>query len=445
MRYIRFMLRLLSLIAVTAVQFVGSSGFAADYNFIDISNPFLSKAPIAIPYFKALSGSSSEIESAKSGADLLAETLGFSNYFKMVDRGAFLEEPAKKGITTNELEFKNWTAIGAELLITGGIRDAGQGRMEYEMRLFDTFKGKMLIGKKYISTKTDQRLVMRRFSGAVLEQLTGHSGVYGCKIAFISTSSGYKEIYIADFDGHNPVRFTSHRSITLFPAWSADGQWIAYTSYYKKRPNLYIVNLKDKRVFTIDKLGLQITPAWAPKRFELAATLSYQGDQEIYLLTGNGKITKRLTNSRDIDVEPTWSPDGKKIAFVSRRSGTPQIYISDVDSGQVERITYEGRYNTQPKWSPKGDKIVYSAMEKSEINIYTIAVKDKTRTRLTEKSGSNESPAWSPDGSLIVFSSNREGPARIYVMTSYGTDQRRLLAMPGEQTSPRWSPSGIYQ
>ena len=138
-----------SLVMAGILIYINGIGFAADYEFIDISNPFLRKAPIAIPYFMALSGTSGEKEMVNSTADLLSETLEFSSFFKIVDRGAFLEEPAKKGITLKEVEFKNWTAIGAELLITGGIRDAGDGRMEYELRLFDTFKTKMLIGKKY--------------------------------------------------------------------------------------------------------------------------------------------------------------------------------------------------------------------------------------------------------------------------------------------------------
>jgi TolB protein len=433
------------MLATGMLIFISGISSAADYEFIDISNPFINKAPIAIPYFKALGGTENEAKMVKPMADLLSKTLEFSRVFKIIDRGAFLEDPVKKGITLNDIEFKNWTAIGAELLITGGIRATGQGRMEYELRLFDTFKAKMLIGKRYISTIDDQQIVIRRFCGEVLKQLTGYRGVYDCKLAFISTSSGYKEIYIADYDGQNPVQFTSHRCITLFPAWSSDGRWLAYTSYYKNKPDLYIRNISDKTVYTVEKRGLQITPAWSPNKFELAATLSYKGDQEIYLLTGNGKITKRLTNSRDIDVEPTWSPDGKKIAFVSRRLGSPQIYILNLNSGQVERLTFEGKYNTQPNWSPKGDKIAYSSMEKNEINIYTIDIKNKTRVKLTENSGHNEAPAWSPDGNLIVFSSNREGPSRIYVMTCFGTDQRRLLSMPGEQTNPRWSPSGIYQ
>ena len=88
---------------------------------------------------------------------------------------------------------------------------------------------------------------------------------------------------------------------------------------------------------SINKKGLNITPAWMPGKFELAATLSFSGDQEIYLLTGSGKVIKRLTNIRGIDVSATWSPDGKKFAFVSNRSGSPQIYVQDLASGKVKR------------------------------------------------------------------------------------------------------------
>ena len=46
---------------------------------------------------------------------------------------------------------------------------------------------------------------------------------------------------------------------------------------------------------SVAEKGINITPAWVPGKFELAAALSFSGDQEIYLLTGSGKIIKRLT------------------------------------------------------------------------------------------------------------------------------------------------------
>jgi TolB protein len=312
-----------------------------------------------------------------------------------------------------------------------------------ELRLFDTFKERLLVGKRYKGWLKDQRQMIRRFCSEVIFHLTGERGVFDSHISFLSTGTGHKEIFICEFDGYRPSQFTYNKSINLFPAWSTDTKWLAYTSYVKGKPDLYIKSLEEKRGATIAVEGLQITPAWVPGKFQLAATLSFSGDQEIYLLTGTGKIIKRLTNSRGIDVDPTWSPDGKRMAFVSKRSGAPQIYIMDIDSGRVKRLTYEGRYNTEPNWSPTGDKIAYSGMAAGEINIYVIDVDGGDPMQLTQNQGSNESPSWSPDGSLIVFSSTRQGLSKIYVMTAYGTDQRRLLSLPGEQSSPAWSASAV--
>jgi TolB protein len=410
----------------------------AGYDYLDITQPYLRKIPIAVPYFKKISTGNDTAQLSKALSDLLANTLDFTGYFKIMNREAFLLSPQTDPGLAHVI-FHDWTSIGAELLITGGVLVKGNV-LEVELRLYDTFKEKLLVGKRYKGGVSDQRRIIRRFCNDVIYSLTGTQGIFNTEIAFVSTSSGTKEIYNCEFDGYNVRRMTHKKSITLTPAWSSDMQWIAYTSYAKGKPDLYIKHLKENRGTVFSKNGVNITPAWRPHRFELAATLSFSGDPEIYLLTGTGKIIKRLTNNKGIDVSPTWSPDGKKMAFVSKRSGTPQIYIKNMDSGLVNRLTFQGRYNTQPDWSPKSDKIAYSGMENGLNNIFVIGVDGQGPIQLTHNEGDNESPSWSPDGSLIVFSSTREGPSRIYVMTGYGTDQKRLLTLKGEQTQPKWSP-----
>jgi TolB protein len=415
--------------------------------FIEI-NPFLKKIPMAIPDFKPLSEGEPSRETADEAARLLTESLLFTGYFNILDKGAYLEDPRASGITDASISFRNWTVIGAELLITGGVRRSADV-VEMELRLFDTFKGEAVIGKRYRGSSKDTRRIMRKFAGEVIFFLTGSRGFFDSEIAFVSTQTGNKEIYIAEFDGRNPVQFTRTRDITLSPAWSPDGQWMAYTAYPKNLPFIYIKHRHHKQGYEIGNKGLNITPAWMPgadasgtlENMRLAATLSFSGDQEIYLLTGKGKIIKRLTESWGSDVSPTWSPDGKKFAFVSNRSGNPQVYVKDLESGRVDRLTFQGRYNTQPNWSPKGDKLAYAGMEGSRNDIFVIGFNGRPPVQLTRNAGNNESPSWSPDGSMIVFSSSREGTPRIFVMTAFGTDQRRLLTLPGEQTNPQWSPN----
>ncbi|MBW2489297.1 MAG: Tol-Pal system beta propeller repeat protein TolB [Deltaproteobacteria bacterium] len=425
-------------ILIMSVILLGPSLSWAQYDVIDITKPFLRKIPLAVPLFKNAAGSSEEKQSSQSAADFLSDSLDFTGYFKLLDRGAFLFDPETNGVTDTDLTFQNWTVIGAELLVTGYYRLTGDN-ITVELRLFDTFKAQRVLGKKYTGKLSNQRDIILRFCTEVIKYLTGNEGIFGSKIAFVSNGTGNKEIYISEFDGYNPRRLTTNNAITLFPAWSSDGKWMAFTSYKDGNPDLYIRDLAKAQELKVSKQGINITPAWAPGKFELAATLSFSGDQEIYLLTGSGKIIKRLTKSRGIDVTPTWSPDGKKIAFVSNRAGSAQIYIKDLTNGRVNRLTYEGQKNTQPSWSPRGDKIAYTSEMNGEHHIFTIGTDGQNPVQLTYEPRDNESPSWSPDGSLIVFSSDREGPNRLYVMTAFGTDQRRLLVLAGEQTNPKWS------
>jgi TolB protein len=411
---------------------------ADQYEYIDLRNPFLRQIPLAVPPFKNAGTAASEKRLSKEASDLLSQSLNFSGYFKILDQAAFLFNPQRDGIEAREINFQNWTVIGAELLITG-LYEEIDGNVTMELRLFDTFKAKRILGKRYVGRAEDQRRMILRFCAEVIYHLTGNYGVYQSRIAFVSTGSGKKEIYTCDFDGYNPTRITFNDAITLFPDWSSDGKWMAYTSYLAGKPDIYIKSLSGGAGAVIAQEGINITPAWVPGKFELAATLSFAGDQDIYLLTGSGKIIKRLTDKRGSDVSPAWSPDGSRIAFVSNRSGSPQIYIKELRTDKVSRLTFEGSYNTQPNWSPRGDKIAYSSLVDGRHNIFTIEVDGRNPMQLTYDSGDNEAPSWSPDGSLIVFSSNREGPFRLFVMTAFGTEQRRLLLLNGEQTNPKWS------
>ena len=396
--------------ALVVFAAAGSSALAKEYDYINISNPFLNKTPIAVTEFKTFNGHAEEVSDAGTGLEQLKSALAFTGYLKVMNPDAFLVNPATTGIQLNQINFKDWTGIGAELLVTVGIEEQA-GKLKLKMRLFDTFKTKLLVGKVYSGPRSSLRKMILLFCGEISHALTGNWGVFNSKLTFVSTVNGNKEVFTSDFDGYNLKQVTQHRNISLSPVWSHDGKWIAYVSYARGKPDIYIKKLSENRGAIVNLKGSNISPAWMPNQLKLAASLSFSGNQEIYLLTRRGEIIKRITRSWGINVSPRFSPDGKRLAFTSNRAGNPQIYIKNLETNDVRRITFQGKYNTSPAWSPDGKKIAYVGIEQNRINIFVIDLDDISAApvQLTMGQGDNEDPSWSPDGSLIVFTSNRAG------------------------------------
>ena len=336
------------------------------------------------------------------------------------------------------LNFGALDSIGAAVYAGGAVTNTS-GTISLDMEVYDTAGAKLLLKKTYNGKPQQLRAIGHAFCADLVELLTGKKSIFGSKIVFVSNKSGFKEIYECDFDGHELRQLTTSHSISLTPALSPDGRYLAYTDFSSGRPALSIKDRSDGKLSTINKSGISIDPGWRNSR-EVATTLSFEGDQEIYLIKADGSISRRLTSSKGIDLSPSFSPDGSKMAYVSDRNGLPQIFIEDLQSGQVNRLTFSGRYNTQPSWSPAGDKIAYTTWESgSEINIFTTGIDGSGLQQLTESSGENESPSWSPDGRMIVFTSNRQGSKKLYIMGSTGENQRPLLQSDGEQMQPNWS------
>ncbi len=404
--------------------------------YIDINAPSIRKFKIAIPDFRKFKGGEECDQLSTKLSAVIANDLDLSGFFSPMDKAAFIDEISP--LTREDIRFKNWSVIGAELLLTGGYTCIGSS-VEVEIRLFDVFLGKQILGKRVLGEMKDYRGLMHRLGNEVIRILTGHEGMFLTKLAFVGNGTGHKEIYVCDFDGHNVRRITSDRSIDLMPRWSPDGSGLLYNSYKDGGPMLYFKNFRNGSVKKISgRKGLNIGAAWSPKGKRMALTLSYRGNPDIFIINLQGKILKRLTHHWGIDVSPAFSPDGEKVAFVSNRSGSPQIYIMDLVKGTKERLTFEGKYNTSPTWSSL-NRIAFTSLNHGHYNIVTMDPAGGQARQLTDDQGNNEDPCWSPDGHYLAFSSNREGRYHVYIMTANGQNQRKVTSLKGDQTAPSWS------
>ena len=100
---------------------------------------------------------------------------------------------------------------------------------------------------------------------------------------------------------------------------------------------------------------------YASRRTKIAFTSARDGIGGIYVMDGDGRNKRRVTENRSGDRLPAWSPDGKKIAFVSNRNNVnkdhKQIWVIDADGKNPIRLT-DGLVDTYPDWSPDGTKIL---------------------------------------------------------------------------------------
>lgn len=408
-----------------------ASASQAQRVYLDITSPELRKVSVAVPYFIEKTKPGETMASGRQMAGLMARALTFHGFINVV-------EPSLYGGRQDA----DWAGLGAEFAVLGQFETDFSG-VSVELKLIDVQQGQMIFGRRYRGPWAKHDQIVLKFCDDIIEQLTGERGVSLTRIAFINDKSGHKEVHLADALGTDIIQVTKHSYLAVSPRFSPDGNTLAYTSYHRGNPNLYVTDLRVlKTTRPISRRpGLNMAPAWAPDGRTVAVTLSKDGNPDLYLMDNSGEVLQRLTNGQGVNVSPTWSPDGKKLAFVSDRSGHPQIYVMDMQTRAVQRITMSGNENTTPAWSPKGDWIAYTGRADATHHIFLIKPTGGTPIQLTQFWGDHESPSWSPDGRQLVFSRKRQGRTQLCVIFKNGNGLRVLYeSEPGNQSTPQWSP-----
>src|SRR5215813_3287854 len=145
---------------------------------IEVPEPGGAGIPIAISPLKNLGG-----EDQRAGeifADVIARDLDLSGYFKVIDRGAYIEGP--ESLSPEEINFQNWSVLGALALMKGGFSLDGD-ILTVEVRLFDVVQRKQLGGKRYHGERKDLRRIAHRFADQIMLFITGELGPFNSQIA----------------------------------------------------------------------------------------------------------------------------------------------------------------------------------------------------------------------------------------------------------------------
>ena len=410
---------------------------------IDITEGNIDPIPLAITEFNTKDSDIKKI--SQDINNVINNNLERSGLFKMLPNSVLIENSLdfnKKPV------FSNWRITEAQGLVHGRILILPNNQLRLEFRLWDVLTEKQLIAQQLTTKKTNWRRISHVISDIIYQRITGESGYFDSRIVYISESgekkNRKKRLAIMDQDGANHKFLTDGSYLTLTPRFSPAAQKIAYLSYHKGAPRVYLLDLNTgfQKVLG-DFPGMTFSPRFSPNGKKIIMSLAKDGNSDIYEMILESGELQRLTTNRGIDTAPSYSPDGKFIVFESDRSGSQQLYSLNLKTKKKKRISFgNGRYAT-PVWSPRGDIIAFTKYLQGEFYI-GVMFTDGKGERVVYKSYLVEGPTWSPNGRVLAFysqfkkSKNNISSPKIKVIDLTGNNLRELIT-PSDASDPAWS------
>lgn len=208
----------------------------------------------------------------------------------------------------------------------------------------------------------------------------------GSRFAFMSSRSGFEEIWIANSDCSQPTQLTKFNQLGVgSPRWSPDGRSIVFDRHLNEQSDIFTIEIASGEV-------------------------------------------RQLTNHPAPDFLPSWSADGREIFFCSERAAITQIWKIPVTGGEPVMVT---RYGGRESWAgPDGRTLYFSRFD----HLWKLDLATSEEWRIDELKDHPVGRYWTVQGSGLYYLTreigNKSRVHRLDLVTRQNSTVREFPSSP---------------